>query len=70
MQSSDRTSSRPKDALDFSVIRDELDGVLAATVNNIHREWPARYSNVGGAQVFFLATVKMADNTYRTIRFI
>jgi len=69
-RSDDRTFSRPKDALDFSVIGDQLDGVLAAIGNMIHRGWPARYSNVGGAQEFFLATVKVADNTYRTIRFI
>lgn len=60
----------PKLGLNFAVIRDDLDSLLASTANKIHREPPAALSNVAGAREFLLTTVKMVDNTYRTIRFI
>jgi hypothetical protein len=56
--------------LDFAVIRSDLDNVLASTANRIHREPPGALSSVPGAREFLLTTVKMVDNTYRTIRFI
>jgi hypothetical protein len=63
-------SPTTKQGLNFAVIRDELDSLLASTANKIHREWPAVLSNVSGAREFLLTTVKMADNSYRTIRYI
>jgi len=63
-------SPATKRGLKFAVVGDEVDSLLGSTANKIHREWPSALSNVSGAREFLLTTVKMAENTYRTVRYI
>jgi hypothetical protein len=56
--------------LEFSVIEKPLDLLLSALENKIEREWPSRLGNVQGAQHLFLLTLKTANVTYRSVRYL
>jgi hypothetical protein len=56
--------------VDFSVILNPLDSLLAAIENKIEREWPAQFRGVLGARELVLVTLKTANITYRSIRFL
>lgn len=57
-------------ALDFRVIRDPLDEALKALQNLIDREWPAGLASIAGARELFLLMIKVAINTYESVRFL
>ncbi len=56
--------------LDFKVIGPPLDEALEALKNLIDREWPKRFDNIPGARELFLTNIKIAINTYQSIRFL
>jgi hypothetical protein len=56
--------------LDARVILEPLDALLAALENKIEREWPTRFRGVLGAPQLVLVTLKTANVTYRSIRFL
>jgi len=56
--------------LDFGVLLNPLDSLLAALENKVEREWPARFRGVLGARELVLVTLKTANVTYRSIRFL
>jgi hypothetical protein len=62
--------SQEQGGLDFSVIQEPLDLMLAALENKIDREWPANLRGIQGARELFLLTLKTANVTYRSIRFL
>jgi hypothetical protein len=64
------TESKPPANLDASVITEPLDSLISALGNKIEREWPARFSNIVGARELFLLTVRIADVTSRSIRWL
>jgi hypothetical protein len=55
---------------DYSLIRDKLLSIIEATANKLEREWPQRYSAVDSARIFFVVTIRIAINTYKTITYI
>lgn len=57
-------------SLDFAVIQQPLDSLLLAIENKIEREWPTHLRNIQGAQKLFWLTLKTANITYRSIRFL
>lgn len=57
-------------AIDYGLIRDELISVATAASNKLEREWPQKYSAIGSAREFFVATLRLAINTYKTIIYI
>lgn len=65
-----RTIVRPQDSLDFGVITEPLDSLLAALENKIEREWPVRFASVHGARALFLLTLRTAGATYRSVRWL
>jgi hypothetical protein len=62
--------SQEQPSLDFAVIQQPLDSLLAALENKIDREWPADLRIILGARELFLLTLKTANVTYRSIRFL
>ncbi len=56
--------------LDFKVVRDPLDEALDALKNFIDREWPKQLENIAGARALFLTMIKVAINTYQSVRFL
>lgn len=67
-----RSSVHPVEAglIDFSVILNPLDSLLSAIENKIEREWPAQFRGVVGARELVLVTLKTANITYRSVRFL
>ncbi len=57
-------------SLDFKLIERPLDTLIIALGNKIEREWPTQFSAVVGARELFLITVRVANATYRTVRWI
>lgn len=53
-----------------SVITEPLDSTLAALGNKIEREWPPALANVPGAREIFLLTIRIADATSRSTRWL
>src|ERR1700679_274523 len=64
------TVTKTPSNLDASVITEPLDSLISAMGNKIEREWPARYANIQGARELFLLTVRIADITSRSIRWL
>lgn len=62
--------SQEQPDLHFSVIQEPLDLLLAALENKIEREWPAGLGSIQGARELFLLTLRTANVTYRSIRFL
>lgn len=60
----------PEKVLSFRVIRDQLDETLEALKNLIDREWPAALGRIPGSRALFLTTIKVAVNTYDSVRFL
>jgi hypothetical protein len=56
--------------LDASVITEPLDSLISALGNKIEREWPARFAQIRGARELFLLTLRIADVTSRSIRWL
>ena len=56
--------------LDASVITEPLDILVTALANKIEREWPARLAHIRGARELFLLTLRIADVTSRSIRWL
>lgn len=56
--------------IDASVIAEPLDSVVGALGNKLEREWPVAFANVQGARELFLLTVRLADITSRSIRWL
>jgi hypothetical protein len=52
------------------MIREPVDKLVLATCNIIERNPPDRVSQVPGAQTLLLSHLRIAENTYRTIRFV
>lgn len=65
-----QTVLRQSETLDFSVITQPLDSLLAALENKIEREWPVRLAHVSGANALFLLTLRAASVTYRSVRWL
>jgi|SRR3990172_1281659 len=59
----------PDKVLDFKVIGQRLDEALEALKNLIDRDWPRQYA-IPGARALFLTMIKVAINTYQSIRFL
>lgn len=59
-----------KGALNYRVIERDLDTFLLATGNKIEREWPSQFARISGARELFLVMLRVADVTFRTIRYI
>lgn len=57
-------------SLNASVITEPLDSLLAALENKLEREWPARFAKVPGARELFLLTLRTANATYRSVRYL
>ena len=53
--------------IDYGLIKDELISVATAAANKLERDWPQKYSSIDSARVFFVATLRLAINTYKTI---
>jgi hypothetical protein len=64
------TATKAPANLDASVITEPLDSLISALGNKIEREWPARFANIHGARELFLLTVRIADVTSRSIRWL
>jgi hypothetical protein len=62
--------AKPPANLDASVITEPLDSLISALGNKIEREWPVRFANILGARELFLLTVRIADVTSRSIRWL
>lgn len=56
--------------IEASVITEPLDSVVGALGNKLEREWPAAFANIQGARELFLLTVRVADVTSRSIRWL
>lgn len=56
--------------LDASAITEPLDSLLKALGYKIEREWPARLAKIVGAREFFLLTLRTAEVTYLSIRWL
>jgi hypothetical protein len=56
--------------LDASVITEPLDSLVAALAYKIEREWPASLANIRGGRELFLLTLRTADVTSRSIRYL
>lgn len=56
--------------LPFDTIRDQLDTLHVAVANKIEREWPTQWSAYGEGAVVLQATVKVAANTYNSVRYL
>ena len=56
--------------LSFDVIKEPLDKVVEAVANKIQRESNDAFESIPSARPFFLVTIKSAQNTYKTIRYI
>lgn len=63
-------TATPPGALDFRVIRNELDTALEALTNLIDREWPASLASIPGARALLLTTIKVATVTYDSVRYL
>ncbi len=59
----------PDKVLDFKVIGQQLDEALEALKNLIDRNWPRQY-DIPGARALFLTMIKVAINTYQSVRFL
>ncbi len=64
------TQSTTPASIDFKVIGEPLDSLLAALEHKIEREWPARFASVSGARELFLLTLRTANATYRSVRWL
>jgi len=58
------------DGFDFTPIRDDFHKLLANVGNQLEREWPRRYSQVGSGQMVLLQLVRLAVLNYKTIAFV
>jgi len=56
--------------LDASVITEPLDSMVAALGYKLEREWPANRTNILGARELLLLTLRTADVTSRSIRWL
>jgi hypothetical protein len=56
--------------LDASVITEPLDTMVTALGYKLEREWPIKFARVVGARELFLLTLRIADVTYRSIRWL
>ena len=56
--------------LPFDTIRDQLDTLHTAVANKIEREWPTRWREFPEGHLVLQATVKLAVNTYNSVRFL
>lgn len=65
-----RPDGESKDALDYNVIKRELDTLFIAIANKIEREWPENYKTIDSARELILFTVRIAINTFNTITYI
>jgi hypothetical protein len=65
----DSMSPDPVD-LEASVITKPLDSLIGALGNKIDREWPKNLSHIWGARELFLLTLRTADVTSRSIRYL
>ncbi len=54
----------------FSEFREKLDDLLEAVFNLIDRDWPSKYAHNIDLKVILLGTVKITENTYRSIRYL
>jgi len=63
-------SSIPKDkTLPFNVIKEKVDELILATTNRIDQDWPPPLTSIGGMKPLLLLFVKVAENTYHTVRY-
>lgn len=56
--------------INANVITEPLDKLLTALAFKIEREWPAHLQNIRGARELLLLTLRTADVTYRSIRWL
>jgi hypothetical protein len=58
------------EGFDFTPIRDDFHKLLANVGNQLERQWPRRYSQVGSGQMVLLQLVRLAVLNYKTIAFV
>jgi hypothetical protein len=56
--------------INASVITEPLDSLLTALAFKLEREWPAYLQKIQGAREIFLLTLRTADMTYRSVRWL
>ena len=56
--------------LNATVITEPLDSVISALGYKIEREWPTRFAHIQGARELILLTLRIADVTSRSIRYL
>ena len=61
---------RDRPPLDFKLVEQPLDMLVAATANKLEREWPRALASIVSAREFFVINVRVTEITYRTIRWI
>lgn len=57
-------------ALEFAVVKDDLEKLLEASANFLEREWPTRYANVDSGRVLFYTRMRIVINTYASIMWL
>jgi hypothetical protein len=58
------------EGFDFTPIRDDVHKLLANVTNQLERQWPHRYSQVGSRQMVLLQLVRLAVLNYKTIALV
>ena len=57
-------------SIPFELIREKLDDLLVAMYNLIDREWPERLADKPELRVLLMGSVKITENTYKSVRFL
>jgi hypothetical protein len=65
-----REMKLPKLTLDFAIIREPIDELLAAFDNTLEREWPQKWSDLHDARTVVRANFKLIRVTYNVIRLL
>jgi len=61
---------KPPQALDYRLIRDQINDLLVACPRRVEREWPPKYYGNHNARTIVHCSTKIVINTFRTIQFL
>ena len=61
---------KKSEGFDFTPIREDFHKLLVNVGNQLERQWPPRYSQVGSGQMVLLQLVRLAVLNYKTIAFV
>jgi hypothetical protein len=56
--------------IDFRIFGPQIDSLLIAFANTIEREWPAKWKELGHAQLLVMGSVNLSATTYQLVRFL